>query len=295
MMTRIHLLRFGMVAVVVPWLGGCSSEDDAAAENKSAPSQVSIAKPVEPGDKAVGDPSFVPFDRAVRLEPPDGEFRPPDRTAAGKVTAKIYEQIAGKDFKGGLWDQVKFHSADGKPLRHFAVIRTDAGEITIELLHEAAPNHVRSFICLARAGYFDGLPFHASIRRGAGANLQGYLESGCPKGTGEIGYGSIGYWLKPEIKSGLRHEEGTVGAWHPGQLERAACRFYITLNRTPAFDGNYTVFGKVVRGLDVAHTINKRPVQDEQHQGPPQEPYRIRQVVIEQRPAEGAFVARNPN
>lgn len=286
---RSGRLLFFMAAVFVPFLTGCSSDGDATTE--SASPRVPVAKPVADPPEAIADPSFIPFDQAVRLDPPDDELRPPDMTAAGKVTAKIYEQIAGKDYRGGLWDQVKFQTGDGKPRKHFAVVRTDAGEIKIELLHEAAPNHVRSFICLARAGYFDGLPFHASIRRGDTENLQGYLESGCPKGTGDIGYGSIGYWLKPEIKSGLHHEEGTVGAWHPGQIERAACRFYITLNRAPAFDGNYTVFGKVVHGLDVAHTINKRPVQDEQRQGPAQAPYRIRQVVIQEALADGTLVA----
>ena len=115
------------------------------------------------------------------------------------------------------------------------VLETSKGDIKIELFYDAAPNHVRSFICLARAGYFDGLPFHASIRRGDKDNLQGYLESGCPKGTGEIGYGSIGYWLKPEIKSAMKHEEGTVGAWHlnPAFVDVLASRIRGALARFP--------------------------------------------------------------
>ena len=274
-------LRIG-TAILLFIVTGCSSEGDPVTESSVPARKVAVSKPVDPSTNGVADETFVPFDQAVRLEPPDDELRPPDVTAAGKVTAKLFEQIAGKDYRGGLWEQVKFRTADGKRLKHFATLRTDAGAIKIELLDQSAPNHVRSFICLARAGYFDGLPFHASIRRGDKESLQGYLESGCPKGTGEIGYGSIGYWLKPEIKSAVNHEEGTVGAWHPGEIDRVACRFYITLNRAPAFDGNYTAFGKVVHGLDVAHTINKRPVQDEQSPGPAAEPYRIRQVVIEQ-------------
>lgn len=264
-------------------LGGCSRDSG----NKNAPapaatSKVVVAQPT--GNKrpaGSAEALFTSFNQAVRLDPPDDELRPPDVTAADKVTAKLFEQIAGKDGTGGLWDRVRFVDAAGKNLKQFALVTTDAGDVRIELFHDAAPNHVRSFICLARAGYFDGLPFHASIRRGDKETLQGYLEAGCPKGTGAIGYGSIGYWLKPEISDKFKHEEGAVGAWHPGAIDRAACRFYITLSRNPALDGNYTIFGKVVHGLEVLHTINKRPIQDEEYQGPPLQPHRIRQVVIQ--------------
>jgi cyclophilin family peptidyl-prolyl cis-trans isomerase len=267
-------------------LGACSRQSgnksvDAPGE---AASKVVVAQPTG-NQRPTVDPAalFTPFNQAVRLDPPDDELRPPDVTAGGKVTAKLFEQIAGKDGTCGLWDEVKFVDATGKHVKQFALMKTDAGDVRIELFHESAPNHVRSFICLARAGYFDGLPFHASVRRGDKETLQGYLEAGCPKGTGEIGCGSIGYWLKPEVNDKLSHEEGTVGAWHPGEIERAACRFYITLGRNPALDGNYTIFGKVVHGLDVLHTINKRPIQDEAHKGPRLEPHRIQQVVIESR------------
>jgi cyclophilin family peptidyl-prolyl cis-trans isomerase len=269
-------------SLLICWIGwfglpGCSRPNEAK-NSIVSPSKDAVAGSKDESARVINDPSFVPFDQAVRLDAPDGENRPPDMTVNGKVTGKLFEQIAGKDGKGGLWDQVHFVTAQGKPLKSFALVKTDAGDMKIELFHQAAANHVRSFICLARAGYFDGLPFHQSIRR----DDFRYLESGCPKGAGELGYGSIGYWLKPEISKTLTHEEGAVGAWHPEELERAACRFYVTLGKTPAYDGNYTIFGKVVHGLDVAHTINKRPVQDEEYQGPPQEPYRIRQVLIEQ-------------
>jgi peptidyl-prolyl cis-trans isomerase B (cyclophilin B) len=263
-------------------LAGCGR--DAGKDGRDGSANVKVAP--DNGDSgaaggAASDPTLVPFAKAVLLEPPDGANRPPDKTAGGKATVKVLEQIAGRDNKGGLWNEVRLTGADGKPLRPHALVKTDAGDFKIELLADAAPNHVRSFIALAKAGYFDGLPFHASIRREGFA----YLESGCPKGTGEPGYGSIGYWLKPEIQKELTHEEGTVGAWHAEELESAACRFYVTLTKNPGMDGAFTIFGKIVQGLDVAHTINKRPVQDDQYDGPPQEPHRIRQVVIVDNPS----------
>jgi cyclophilin family peptidyl-prolyl cis-trans isomerase len=256
---------------------GRSDSNQGATETSGAPKVTVAPRPGEGSPSAATDPTFVPFEEAVRLDPPDGENRPPDTTAGRKSTVKLFETIAGSDGKPGLWSQVRLTSADGKRIKPYAVLKTDVGEIKIELFPDAAPNHVRSFICLARAGFFDGLSFHASIRREGGF---GYLESGCPKGTGELGSGSIGYWLKPEVRQELTHEAGTVGAWHPENIERAACRFYITLNPNPGMDGAYTIFGKIVQGLEIAHTINQRPVQDDEHRGAAQEPHRIRHVVI---------------
>jgi cyclophilin family peptidyl-prolyl cis-trans isomerase len=277
-----------IAATMILFVPACSRSRKADPEDKVASDKVADAKDSQ---ESGVDPSFVPFNKAVRLDIPDGEQRPVDKTASGKVSAKLFEQIAGKEGAGGLWDQVKFVSPEGKRLKNFALLKTDAGDIKIELFYDAAPNHVRNFVCLAQAGFFDGLPFHQSIRRDRKGDFWGYLESGCPKGTGELGYGNIRYWLKPEISKTLKHEEGTVGAWHPEEFERAACRFYIALNKNPGWDGSYTIFGKVVHGLDVAHTINKRPVQDEEYKGPAQEPYRIRQVLIQQTFEDGTLVA----
>jgi cyclophilin family peptidyl-prolyl cis-trans isomerase len=221
------------------------------------------------------------FREAVLLDPPAGQLRPPDRTFAGRDVAQVFEAVAGKSFAGGLWDQVELCDREGRPLKYVAVLDTELGEIHIELLSEAAPHHVTNFIALARAGYYDGLPFHASRREKAGKDMLGYLETGCPKGTGEPGYGSVGYWLEPETESGLLHQAGSVGAFHVvDQSDTAACRFYITLNPMPGMDRVYTIFGKVRRGLDVAETINRRPVVDEDPYDRPQQPVIIRHVTI---------------
>jgi peptidyl-prolyl cis-trans isomerase B (cyclophilin B) len=276
---RRALVKIASLSLIAVIAAGCGRND--TKESDPTKPGVTVAPGGDGKAAAAGkDPTLVPFHEAVILEPPDGENRPPDETLGGKATAKLFEAIAGRDGKGGLWSQVRLSSADGKPRRPHALIKTDAGDIKIELRADAAPNHVRSFICLAKLGYFNGLPFHTSIRREGKEALFRYLESGCPKGTGEVGYGSIGYWLKPEISKQLTHEEGAIGAAHPEEIERAACRFYIMLSKSPGMDGAHTIFGKIVEGLDVAHTINKRPIQDEAYAGPPQTPHRIRAVVL---------------
>jgi peptidyl-prolyl cis-trans isomerase B (cyclophilin B) len=228
------------------------------------------------------------FKEAVYLEPPEGQLRPPDMTKAGKNVAKLYEAIVGQDGFGGLWDQVKFNSAGGKRLAYTATLKTDLGSMTIELWPDVAPNHVRNFVALARAGYYDGLEFDRTVREafeGQKDTFLEYLEAGCPLGSADPSYGSIGYWLKPELSEQVKHEAGTVGAWHAEELETAACKFYITLDRAPWMDGNWTVFGKVTQGLDIARAIRARPVRDEEKDRP-KTPVVIRSVTVESKEVE---------
>src|SRR5262249_11117281 len=158
-------------------------------------------------------------------------------------------------------------------------------------LGDSAPNHVRNFIALARSDYYKGLPFHRSVRQTVDAKVEAFIEAGCPLGNGELGYGSIGYWLKAEPSDELVHDEGIVGATpalvprgdHLEDLDNAACKFYIALSKAPWRDQSFTIFGKVVQGLGAAHTISKRPNQTERGlEDRPQQPALIREVTIEE-------------
>jgi peptidyl-prolyl cis-trans isomerase B (cyclophilin B) len=204
----------------------------------------------------------------------------------------MYEQIAGES---GLWKQIPFVDADGKTLQYTVTLKTDLGDVVIELWPDVAPNHVRNFLALTKAGYYDGLVFHATVRQQliddtGGKHPCEVLEAGCPLGTGEAGYGSIGYWLKPELHDPAKnpkviHGEGTVGAWHGEEPATAACKFYITLSKAPWMDGGYTVFGKVTQGLDVARKILNRPTFAEPGlQDRPREPVVIRSATIQTTP-----------
>lgn len=223
-----------------------------------------------------------PFAEATQMEPPaDWHRRPPDVTATGKSVGKLYTEVVR------LWDGIRFVSAAGKRLRYRAVLDTDMGRITIDFFPDLAPNHVRSFVALARAGYYDGLVFdrtpHQALPGQPDSKLE-LLEAGCPMGTGAIGYGSIGYWLKPELSPSANHEEGTVGACHAPEEDTGTCKFYINLCQAPFLNGSYTVFGKVTQGLDVAKNILSLPVRNdaEYPEGDrPVHPVVIRKVTIE--------------
>jgi cyclophilin family peptidyl-prolyl cis-trans isomerase len=278
---RIFLPILGLALLV-----GCAKKEEQ--KDSVAAQGVALDK-----NAAKPTPPLRPFREAVVAEVPEGERRPPDVTVTGKVVGKLYEEIAGREGMPGSFDQIQFVDGRGRKIRYSAIVKTDLGNFRIALYGDSAPNHVRNFIALCRAGYYDGLPFHRSVRVNLGEKVERFLESGCPLGTGEFGYGSIGYHLKPEISEELVHEDGTVGAWHglaakegaPGtfeDLDNAACKFYITLARSPWRDASFTIFGKVVQGLDVAHKINERPNLSELgSEDRPVSPVLIRQVIIE--------------
>lgn len=247
------------------------------------------ASGVEVGEATKKAPPVEPrfrqsFAEATRVDPP-AESRPPDTTATGKSTGKLYTEVKR------LWDSIPLVGDDGKPLPYRAVLETKLGTIEIELKPDIAPNHVRNFIALARAGYYDGLVFervvHQESQDEANAKLD-LVEAGNPTGMEDEGlssFGSIGYWLKPEFNADVQHEEGTVGACHGPEADTAACRFYITLCKAPLLNGNFTVFGKISKGLDVVRTISTQPVkleeQDADGYGRPMKPVVIDKVTIQ--------------
>jgi len=129
-----------------------------------------------------------------------------------------------------------------------AVIYTSKGKITCELFPESAPLSVTNFIKLAEGGFYDGLTFHRVVENFV-------IQGGDPDGTGQ---GGPGYTVPAEI--GLPHEKGAL-AWArlPDQANpkkrSSGSQFYITLEKVPYLDGEYTVFGHILDGGDVTKKI----------------------------------------
>jgi cyclophilin family peptidyl-prolyl cis-trans isomerase len=272
-LTGIAVAGLGVVAGLA--LEGCSKHENGPDNATVLPAETESAKPPAPDPQ-----SQQPFDQATISDPaPDGQWLPA-QTAAGKSVGKLYLDVVKR------WDEIRFVSLAGKPIRYSATLETELGPIEISLRPDLAPNHVRSFVALAQAGYYDGLVFERTLRQesetrpGEKAEL---IEAGCPLGTGQLGYGSIGYWLKPEFNAQAAHEPGTVGAWHDENDNTAACKFYVTLCRMPEMDGHYTVFGRVTEGLDIARKVLSQPVRndpDNPEGDVPEKPVVIRKVTI---------------
>ncbi len=250
-------------------------------DRKSGRTTGAAAKAGPPTD----DPLYHPFTDAVRdaSNPPAFVNMPADRTLTDKPTFKLLNTVQQ------LWDGIRFTTPDGKRIDYTAVLDTDLGEVEISLRPDAAPNHVRSFVALIQAGYYDGMRFdriHHELSSDQPNDPLDYIEGGCPLDKGDPEDGSIGYWLKPEDGPalGLHHEIGAVGASHGRERDSAACKFYIMLCDAPYLDGSYTVFGKVTKGLDVVRTISLKPViiddQDPPGHNRPKDPILIRNATV---------------
>ena len=301
------LQRTGVSAIALTTLAGlvgCGSKPavPAATSPKAETAAPVVSLPTAGGPASEAAPEIPwpddalhqSFAKATRGgdDPPALCNRPPDATVTGKPVGKLYDDVVR------LWNTIRFVNTAGKALSYTASIETDQGTIEIALRPDVAPNHVRNFIALAKAGYYDGLRFdrvrHEEADSPAGGPALDLIEGGCPLGTGDPGYGSIGYWLKPEFddkdKPKLAHEEGTLGACRGTEADSAACRFYVTLSKAPYLDGNYTAFGKVTHGLDVARRIFMQPgvstETDADGSRRPLTPVVIRKVTIHESEAE---------
>ncbi len=199
------------------------------------------------------------FEEAVITEVIDGQHFPPNVTIGGKKTGTLRAAVEE------LWPKIKLTDPFGGPIAYTATLNTIEGPIEIELRPAIAPNHVRNFLVLTKLGYYDGLRFDRIVHQEAETDgMKSRLDlviAGCPTGTGDEGFGHIGYFVRAEFQQDLKHAEGTVGFWHEQDDDSAGTRFYITLGPAPAFDGKFTVIGSVTKGLDVVKRIAAAPLQ----------------------------------
>jgi len=155
-----------------------------------------------------------------------------------------------------------------KSHKYFARLVTNKGEIVIQFMPKVAPMHVSSFIYLARLGFYDNTIFHRVIK--------GFMaQGGCPLGTGT---GSPGYTMDGEFSPGVKHDR-------PGRLSTAnsgpgtdGSQFFLTFVPYPSLDGNYTIYGQVVEGMD---TLKKLEAVGASGDGPPTEPLKLETATIE--------------
>jgi cyclophilin family peptidyl-prolyl cis-trans isomerase len=141
-----------------------------------------------------------------------------------------------------------------------AVIDTDYGRIVIELYPNIAPQMVARFKQLAGEGFYNGTTFHR-----IDPDL-GIIQGGDPlskdNDPNNDGTGSSPYPNVAAEFSDLPYERGTVGAARAQDINSANCQFFITLKRQPQFDKRYTIFGRVVEGLNNADIISHAPLRE---------------------------------
>lgn len=131
--------------------------------------------------------------------------------------------------------------------RELAVVTMINGsEFRISFFPEDAPNTVKNFIMLTKAGFYDSLTFHRVIK-----DPPFVVQGGDPRGDGT---GGPGYTIDAEFND-RPHKEGTVAMARSNDPNSAGSQFYICLASQPYLDGEYTVFGEVIEGMDVVWKI----------------------------------------
>jgi len=250
--------------------GGLGLLDAEASGERHTPGTVSAV--VAPGDPNSGGTQFL---ICVVAQPAlDGQHTIWGRVAEGlSVVTRISETPL--DAQGTPSERVEILSVsirDARPPppvpfttetveelgRYRAVLETDAGPVTVEFFADRAPLHVRNFLRLADAGVFDGTAFHRVV---PGFVIQtGWIPSRRSPLTEE--QRGVVSTLEPEI-SDTPHVRGIVSMAHGDDAASASTSFFIVTGEADELDGVYTVFGRVVDGLDVVERIEASPTDGE--------------------------------
>jgi cyclophilin family peptidyl-prolyl cis-trans isomerase len=174
---------------------------------------------------------------------------------------KRAQEAGGLSDKGlhnlSLIESYKTHWATEKELREKEAaaddlprvkVVTNRGELIVELLENEAPDTVGNFISLVEKEFYDGLAFHRV--------LPGFMaQGGCPQGTGS---GGPGYTImcETDAENHRKHFRGTLSMAHAGK-HSGGSQFFLTFLPTPHLDGEHTVFGRVIEGLDVLGELQR--------------------------------------
>jgi len=175
----------------------------------------------------------------LALDDPDPTVREAAADALGELYGARPEVSPGSPVRSS----VPRNPGDARTPRT-AVLHTELGPLTLELLRGEAPRHAKSFARLAEAGFFNGLTVHRVV---SGFVVQGL----CPLGNG---WGTGGVHLNDEINP-VPYLRGAVGMPSSGP-DTAGCQLFVTHVPTPHLDGNYTVYARVTAGWEVLDSLD---------------------------------------
>ena len=136
-----------------------------------------------------------------------------------------------------------------------AIIRTKLGDIVLKFFPEVAPNHVNNFIELAKKGFYNGTIFHRVVPKFV---IQGGDPNSKNPDRSKHGMGDPGYQVKAEFNK-KPHRRGTLSMARSAHLDSAGSQFFICVADSSFLDGQYTVFGEVVKGMEVVDKIVSQP------------------------------------
>lgn len=166
---------------------------------------------------------------------------------------------------------------ENKPMSAYenkvAELHTSAGEIDIRFYPDVAPNHVKNFIDLAEKGFYNGTKFHRVI---PGFMIQGGDPNTVSGAPSTWGTGGSGKNVSAEF-SAVSHKRGIVSMARSSDPNSASSQFFIVTNDSTFLDRQYTVFGQVTKGMDIADKIVGAPTGAQDR---PTNPTSIDKIVI---------------
>lgn len=158
-----------------------------------------------------------------------------------------------------------------KMMGQCVTLATEQGGIEIEMLPAKAPESARNFLNLAAVGAFDTTTFNRIVK---GFVIQGGMLSTSDKWGAELAARTTHHL--PDEPSDLRHVRGIVSMAKTDEPNSATTHFFILVGDGPHLDGKFAAFGRVVRGMEVADTINRAPAEGEK----PAVPVRINHATV---------------
>ena len=146
---------------------------------------------------------------------------------------------------------------ESKSPHQVAVLQTDKGSITFELLPSLAPEHVKNFVDLAQSGFYNGTKFHRVI---PGFMIQGGDPNSKDNDPANDGGGDGPRKMQAEFTTKYTHVRGIVSTARMGNdVNSGSCQFFIVQKESKFLDNQYTIFGRVLEGMDIVDQISLVP------------------------------------
>ena len=152
-----------------------------------------------------------------------------------------------------------FLNATPDEMRKTVTLKTTLGAIRIKLEPDWAPNHARNFLKLVSTGWYNGTAFHRVAKGFVVQGGMGYTRAGGAAHAADR-------WVRPlkgEFRSDLKHTRGMVSMARTDDPDSATTSFFLMLGDAPHLDGQYSIFGRVVEGLEVLDAFEKEDVEGE--------------------------------
>ena len=184
---------------------------------------------------------------------------------SGQAAQKGKKKVAPRDYANTL-----------------AVLQTDMGDITVKFFYDKAPHHVQNFVDLAASGFYNGILFHRVIPgfmiQGGDPNTKKPEDPTHPYGTGGNVVDGKEVRLKAEFND-ISHKRGILSMARSQDPNSASSQFFIVVKDSTFLDNQYSAFGEVVSGIDVADKIAAAPRGANDR---PNQPIHIKKVLLTQ-------------